>query len=249
MKMILCNKKYSGILLAIVFASAFAVISLVGKQFFSGTEWFIFSSILRFVFGFIILIIVKKLYDRPTKEVLSTKGSKSALVAGCGFIFYFLYCLLTWFTGIKSITGLTMGLLISRLILQQIATGFYEELNFRVLILEGYFYGTKNVKNKLLYGYTNFLIFGAMHVLDGWDTYRFLQTGAIGFSFAVMYIKSRNILIPMLLHCLYDIFANLIDYFEWNNSILFVKMNSIFDVVFIIMFVVSFVMLWEKGKK
>ena len=184
MKKILCNKKYSGILWAIVVASIFVAISLWGLQFFSGVSWFVFSSILRFVFGFLILFIISKLYDTPIKKVLSIRGSKKALVAGSGFLIFFLYYLIVWCSGIKSITGLTIGLLLSKIILQQIATGFYEELNYRVLILEGYYYGTQNIKNKLLYSFVSFLLFGAVHVVNGWDTYRFLQAGAIGFSFA-----------------------------------------------------------------
>ncbi|MGN0594678.1 MAG: type II CAAX prenyl endopeptidase Rce1 family protein [Hominimerdicola sp.] len=248
MKKMLCNKKYSGILWAIVIASLFVTISFGVIKFLNGIPWFIFSSILRFVFGFIILFAVKKLYDKPIKEVLSIKGSKIALVAGSGFVVYFFYYLLVWFSGIKSITGLTIGLLISRFFLQQIATGFYEELNYRVLILEGYFYGAQNIKNKLIYGFVSFLLFGAVHVINGWSTYRFFQTGVIGFAFAVMYLKSRNILLPMLLHFLYDIFANLTDYIEWNNSTLFVNMNSIFDIMLIIMFVISLIMLLKKEK-
>lgn len=162
------------------------------------------------------------------------KGSKHALVAGSGFVVYFIYYLFVWCSGIKSIMGLTIGLFISRVILQQIATGFYEELNYRVLILEGYFYGAQNTKNKLMYGFVSFLLFGAVHVVNGWSTYSFLQTGIIGFAFAVMYLKSRNILLPMLLHFVYDIFAVMTDYIEWNNSTLFVNMNSIFEIVLIL---------------
>ena len=63
MKKIFCNKKYSGILWAIFTASVFVAISLWGLKVLSGTPWFLFSSILRFVFGVIILFIVKKLYQ------------------------------------------------------------------------------------------------------------------------------------------------------------------------------------------
>ena len=105
MNKIMCNKKYSGILWAIVIASVFVTISLLVMQILSGTAWFVFSSILRFIFGFLILLIVKKLYDRSIKEVLSIKGSKIALVAGIGFLVYLLYFLVVWCSGIKSITS------------------------------------------------------------------------------------------------------------------------------------------------
>ena len=249
MKKLLSNKQYSGILWAIVVASLFVTISLWGRNFFSGTSWYFFSTALRFVLGFIILLIAKTLYNAPIKNVLSMKGSKMALIAGSGFLLFLLYYIILWCSGIKSIKGLTPGILISRIILQQIATGFYEELNYRFLILEGYFYGSQNIKNKLMYGFISFLLFGAVHVVDGWSTSMFLLTGVIGFAFAVMYLKSRNIVIPMVLHFIYDVFANLVGYIEWNNSTLFANMNSISDISFIILFAASVIMLLKKEKK
>lgn len=82
MKKILYNMKYSGILWAIVVASTFVAISFSVRSLFSGASWFVFSSVLRFVFGFFILFIVKKLYGTPIKKVLSVKGSKTAIIAG-----------------------------------------------------------------------------------------------------------------------------------------------------------------------
>lgn len=99
-----------------------------------------------------------------------------------------------------------------------------------------------------MYGFISFFLFGAVHVVGGWSTYRFLQTGVIGFAFAVMYLKSRNIVLPMVLHFIFDVFANFADYIEWNNSILFANMNSIFDIMLTIMFVISFIMLLMKEK-
>ena len=248
MQKLLTNKKYAGILYAVFFACAFVLISLWGTRVFSGISWYVFSSFLRLTFGFVILYVAKRVYGNSIKSVLSFKGSKSALVAGIGFIVFLIYYIILWCSGIKFYKGITAGLLISRIILQQIATGFYEELNFRYLVLEGYFYGKPTIINKLIYGFISFLLFGAVHVIGGWNTFRFLQTGVIGFSFAVIYLKSRNIIIPMLLHFIYDVFANLVEYFEWNNSMPFVKMNSIYFIMLIIMFVISVIMLFVKDK-
>ena len=248
MQKLLHDKKTSGIFWAIVILIVFVAVSLWGTEVFRGTSWFLFSSIIRFLFGFLILFIAKKLYDTPIRNVLSMKGTKQALFAGSGFLLFLIYYLILWCSGIKSITGLSIGLLISRILLQQIATGFYEELNFRFLVLEGYFYSTQNVKNKLMYSFLSFLLFGALHVVDGWSIYRFLQTGTIGFAFAVMYLQSRNIVLPMILHFIYDIFANLAGYIEWNNSTLFVHMNSKYGIMLIVLYVISFIMLLIKSE-
>ena len=98
------------------------------------------------------------------------------------------------------------------------------------------------------YDFTSFFLFGAVHVVTGLNMYRFLQTGTIGFAFAVIYLKSGNVLIPMILHFLYDIFANLTDYATWNNSPLFINLNSIFDIVLLLLFVTSLLLLLRKGK-
>ena len=104
---------------------------------------------------------------------------------------------------------------------------------------------SKNLNDKGQH-FISFIFFGLVHVVTGWDTYNFLLTGVIGVSFAVIYIKSRNIIVPMLLHFIYDIFANLVQFIEWNNSLLFVNMYSLFEVVITIMFIISLVILVKK---
>ena len=101
----------------------------------------------------------------------------------------------------------TFGTFLSRIILQQISTGFYEELNYRFLLLEGIKYSKNNIGTKLLFVMISSVLFGLLHCLTGWNTYTFLQTGAIGFAFAVIFVKSGNILIPMILHFIYDVIA------------------------------------------
>ena len=95
----------------------------------------------------------------------------------------------------------------------------------------------------------SFVVFGLIHVITGWSTYKFLQTGAVGFAFAVIYLNSGNMMLPMLLHFVYDIFANLADYVEWNQSLLFVAVNSVFEIMHAIMFLVSFLLLFRKDQK
>lgn len=180
------------------------------------------------------------------RDVLCFKNSKEAFIAAAGFLLYFFYYVILVGIGIKEITGLTAGLLISKLILQQLTTGFYEELNYRFLICEGYLFTQKGFMWKLIYALISAVIFGALHIVTEWDTYTFLQTGTIGFAFAVIYLQSGNIILPMLLHFVYDIIANLTVFIEWNNSNVFTSVYSVFEIMIAVMFMVSVIVLSRK---
>lgn len=247
MKKAFVDIKYTGILWSILFNAIFVILSLIGLQFLEGISWFLYSSILRIVFGVIILFAIKRIYGKSVKEIINLHNWKSALIAGIGFLIYFIYYIILFLTGIKNIVGLSIGLLISQVFLQQFATGFYEELSYRFLILEGFFYQTnKSVIVKLLYAAISFVLFGVVHVVTGWSLYTFIFTGIIGFAFATVYLISRNILIPMLLHFVYDVLANLSSYIEWNNSSVFNALNFIFEVMLGVMLIISFILLIKK---
>lgn len=248
MEKLVKDRRYNGILLACPLMVPFILISLSVNHVLHGAPWFLFSSVLRILFGAGILLVTPKLYGRSAGEVLRLDRTKTALVAGAGFLLYFLYYLIDVSVGVKAITGIASALFFTKVILQQIATGFYEELHYRFLICEGYFHGKQTVTRRLLYAFLSFLIFGALHIVTGWDAYRFLLTGVIGFAFAAMYLCSRNIVIPMLLHTLYDVVANLDGFIEWNQSPLFQTVNALFDAVVVMMFVVSLIILAYKEK-
>ena len=112
MERLLFNKKYSGILWSVILGGAFILLSLWGLEFLHGSKWYLFSSGLRLIFGFAVLHMVKLLYDIKPLGIFSFKGIRPALIAGAGFILYFVYYLLGWFAGIRGIEGLTLDILI-----------------------------------------------------------------------------------------------------------------------------------------
>lgn len=139
-------------------------------------------------------------------------------------------------------------MIVSRIILQQITTGFYEEVVFRGLVLEGYFeQKNRDWKRRILYASLSFGLFGLIHIFDG-NLYTFVFTGIVGFSFATIYLKSRNILIPMILHFVYDIIANLNYYIKYNDSPVFSSLNSIFSIIVGAMFIISAIILVKEKK-
>ena len=243
------DKRICGTVAGLLTAAVFCSISLIVSQnFLKGTPWFIFSSVLRLVFGLAVLYMLKKMYGKDAKEVLRFKNSKAAFIAGSGFFLYFAYYLIVYGIGAKGITGLTAGLLISRVILQQLTTGFFEEILFRVPMCEGYRYTKGGFGKKLGYALVSSALFGTVHILTGFDLTRFLQTSTIGFAFAVIYLQTDNILLPMILHFVYDIFANMAGYIVWNKTEIFLAMNSWINAAFGMMFVISFIMLTRKEK-
>ena len=48
------------------------------------------------------------------------------------------------------------------------------------------------------------------------------------------------------LHFVYDVIANMTGFVEWNHSVLFTNMNSVFEVMIAIMFILSAVMLMRN---
>lgn len=221
-----------------------------GHQFLGGTACFLYSSFLRLIFGFAVLFIINKLYGKSMREVMSFNNWKKALFLSLGFIMYTAYYIVLVITGIKAVVGLSFGLIISQLFLQQLTTGFYEELCTRALVIEGYFHQKcKSLSVKLIYVIISAMIFASTHIMTGWDTYTFVFTAIVGFTFAVVYIKTHNIVIPVLLHFIYDIFANFIDYVEYSSSVIFHVLSSVFYVVLGIMFSIAILMLVKPEKE
>ena len=242
------DKKYGGFVWSVIFAGLFIGLSLYFLERTQGVSWYLISSSLRIIFGFMILFVSSRLFEREPSDILSFRKTKEALFAGTGFLLFFLYYLIVVASGMGKITGLTAGILFSRIILQQAATGFYEELNYRFLTLEGLKHTRNTPGMKLLFVMASTILFGLLHCVTGWDTYTFLQTGAIGFAFAVIFVKSGNIVVPMILHFVYDIIANLTGYIEWHHNPLFDNMSAVFEIMLVLMTVISAVILFKPGK-
>ena len=248
MKSSLWDKRFGGILWAVVLGAAFLILSRIIGNYAHGVPWYLLSSMLRAAFGVIILILGTRLYGKTAREILSFHNSKIAVVSGLGFLVFLLCYVAAICVGCRKISGLTAGLFFARILLQQVTTALYEELNYRFLILEGYFHGNKSVWSRLLYALISFLIFSLAHVATGWSASAFLLSGAIGFAFAVIYLKSGNIVVPMLLHFIYDVPANMTSYIDWKDSASLASINSVLAVVLALMFLISLVILIiDKG--
>ena len=243
MKKILGNKRYSGFVWHMIFTLPFVGLSLLILQFTQGVTWFLISSVLRIVFGVGILIVSGRLFELVPTEIISNKNLRSALTAGLGFLLFFLYFIVQVVLGFGRLTGLTVGIFLTKVLLQQLTTGFYEELNYRFLLLEGLKFTANSTRYKLIYVFASTVLFGIVHCIPSWDTYTFLTTGAIGFSFAVIYVKSGNIVLPMVLHFIYDFLIKMTAFVQWRPNPFYNVICGCSDIAYVVMFMISFVIL------
>lgn len=120
----------------------------------------------------------------------------------------------------------------------ELAIATVEELLFRSLLLTS----LENDFNKFKALIYSSVIFGLMHLLNISSIesiipslIQVLYTTGLGLALGLIYLKSKNILLSISLHFLFNYFNNtipsLLFSFEWNN--IFYIVNSIFAIAFI----------------
>lgn len=257
-KIITFAKKDIGVFLCIIFYILFLLIARTVRTYYNldGAEWYVFSSIQRLLFGFIALFVFIKIFKKEKwTNVINFQNFKNGLVAGSSIFLMILVYIAYFAVGAKSFINTTVLIVLSCLFFQQITTGFWEELTFRAFVMEGYFSSENRTwKTRLIYAMLSFIIFGLVHAIEcdsfSYALYRFITTGIWGFVFASIYLYSHNILVPMCLHFITDIFANGISFVdEWNESQLFTILNNyIYFIVLGIMFISSIIYIVKKPK-
>lgn len=233
-----------GIILCILFYICFMAITYAVKPYLDGADWYFFSSLQRLLFGLVELAIFIKIFHKEKwTDVINFRHFKDGIRVGSGVILYTILLTIVTAIGIGSLVNTTFAILFSCLICQQITTGFWEELTFRAFVLEGYFNKTKKSWwCRLAYASMSFIFFGLVHAIecdnfgDAIDV--FIMTGTLGFVFAAIYLYSHNILVPMLLHFIYDIPANFQQFIDvWNeeSQLFHVLNNYVLTAVFLLL--------------
>lgn len=252
----LLNLPICTFLLALIIQEIFGHISLLLLGLLDGECWFFVNSVQRFLFGVLSLFLFVKLFNKESwKDVFKLKGFRKGMIAATGILLVLLYNIVYIIVATAYFDGLTVGLIISRLLCQQIATGFFEEMFYRGILIECYFQiGKQNVSRRLLYATSSSVLFGLGHVVSAVSfeqgLFRFIVTGILGFAFAAIYLYSHNLLVPMLLHVVYDIPANILSsYVEWNHSPAQIALDSVFNLLFLLVFIISLIFVIKSPDK
>lgn len=200
---------------------------------FRGVTSLVVDCILRIVFGTAaLLLFVKRFQKGKWSNVIHFRNFKAGLPAATGILLLTLFTILQIAAGAKSVE-ISAQIIFADIFLLQITTGYWEEMVFRAYLMEGYYSGLsaeeRTWKQRLYYSVVSALIFGALHIPGG---SLLLVVFCMGFGFicASVYLYSHNILVCMLLHFVYDVFANLRGYaVEWDEtSLLFLWNDPIF---------------------
>lgn len=240
-------KQNIGVLFSIFFIAIFLILDNMLAPHFDGAQWYIVSSIERLLFGIVELFVFIALYKKGNwTNVINLKNYKKGILASSGLLILILFYCIYLLIGAKSFINTTFMIVISCLLFQQITTGFWEEITCRAFLLEGYFAKEERTwKDRLKYALLSFAFFGLVHIIGCDDLafaiYRFLITGIMGFVYASIYLCSHNILIPMLMHFIYDVFANATIFVaEWNQSTIFtIWDNYVYFIAMGIMLIIS----------
>lgn len=244
-----------GILLCILFYICFLAVARIAKPHFDGADWYFFSSLQRIVFGVVELFIFIKIFHKDKwTDIINFTHFKDGLGAGIGALLYTILLAIVIAIGTGALINTTFAILFSCLICQQATTGFWEELTFRGFLLEGYFgKDKKNWPSRLAYAGISFLIFGLIHAIEcdnfGDAVDRLIMTGIWGFVYAAVYLYSHNLLVPMLLHFIYDIPANFQQFVDvWNEDdpLFCVLNNYVLTTAFVLMLIFTLVFVIKK---
>lgn len=249
------NKRWIGIILAILFLLLLYCTSPVINSNFDGAWGYIMKSVQRILFFAAELMIFAKLYKKDSiGSIVNMNSFKDAIPACAAMFLYVVFDVITYTViGAKAWLNTTVPIVVSCLILMQLVTGLWEELTFRAFVCEGYYQGTNaTFKRRLLYAGISMMIFGIAHAVEcnslEQAIYRFITTGVWGFAFASVYLYTHNILAATFIHFFTDIFLNIrIFISDWDDSTLFIILDNYVQwVMLAVILIVAIAFLYKK---
>lgn len=197
----------------------FEWVLLLFDVFGSGIRLFLIDSAVRAVFGIFAMLILARFYKDRLKELFTRKIPKNTLVLLLPVWICLVAYLLYFFCGESFTSAYTFSFFAC--CLQQVTTGFYEEAAGRGVVMSGMMEKYKNsVKGRLATVLTSGLIFGGLHVMNflfGSSIVDCLWQGFCtflwGMFIAAIYLYTENLLLPMVIHAVWDIIIRIPNFF------------------------------------
>lgn len=220
MKMMKKYNMLSGILLGLIFPCLLFFLLIPSRYFNTSSTQIAISALIKLSFGAAELIFFIFLFDKKhIKNVINFNNSNKALIVSIPWLLPISYALLYIVFFCKGFSRLNFWLIMS-IILQQLATGFWEELTFRGYFMQGFIdkYPYR-LGYRILCCLLAGAVFGAGHTFECSSLheaiYRFTTLSIMGISFASIFLYSKNLLFPMIIHAIYDLTASFIQYADY----------------------------------
>lgn len=204
------------VLFSLLAPTLFMVIFLLADTFITIKEYEKQIDIIyRFLFSIPMLYCIQQLYGyKSYKEIFSWKGTRKGLLASQGIILMSLLFILPEFWGenFNKVFINTAFLMI----MQQIGTGLLEEGLFRGLLMGGMLQKwSHSIRGRLGIVLISGISFGLLHFMNLFSgnplhsvLANMLFASIFGIVFASSYLYSKNLLIAMIIHAVYDIISH-----------------------------------------
>ena len=188
------------------------VLSLNGFDTNAAQNTLLSNDLPEIFLALLVILIMKHSYDNQFKFGFWKKNLKPSMVfASWGFLVLLLNIIPNLFLGtpLESSYGLLLA------VTGGIAPGLYEEVTCRGVVLSNMMYQWRNAKNPIMMSLlASSIAFGLIHLVNLFSTVgpTLIQVGyatGLGIFFGAVYLRTRNLWGPVVVHALIDISAKI----------------------------------------
>ena len=188
------------------------VLSLNGFDTKAAQNTLLSNDLPEIFLALLVILIMKHSYDNQFKFGFWKKNLKPSMVfASWGFLVLLLNIIPNLFLGtpLESSYGLLLA------VTGGIAPGLYEEVTCRGVVLSNMMYQWRNAKNPIMMSLlASSIAFGLIHLVNLFSTVgpTLIQVGyatGLGIFFGAVYLRTRNLWGPVVVHALIDISAKM----------------------------------------
>ena len=188
------------------------VLSLNGFDTKAAQNTLLSNDLPEIFLALLVILIMKHSYDNQFKFGFWKKNLKPSMVfASWGFLVLLLNIIPNLFLGTPLESSYSLLLAVTG----GIAPGLYEEVTCRGVVLSNMMYQWRNAKNPIMMSLlASSIAFGLIHLVNLFSTVgpTLIQVGyatGLGIFFGAVYLRTRNLWGPVVVHALIDISAKI----------------------------------------